>query len=115
VPGLVAISIADGVVFTSMFIAAGSGADDRDQGIASGIASTASGIGAALGLALLVLIANARTEGLYGEALRATKAEGIRAVVLGIAGAIAMTLVFAISALSAREDASVDKVQRSHH
>jgi MFS family permease len=105
-PGLVAISIADGVVFTSMFIAAGSGVDDRDQGIASGIASTGSGIGAALGLALLVLIANAATEGLAGEELRAAKAAGIRGVVLTIAGAVVATLVFVIGALPARERAS---------
>jgi MFS family permease len=106
-PGLIAVSIADGVVFTSMFIAAGSGVNDRDQGIASGIASTGSGIGAALGLALLVLIANAETVGLYGEELRAAKAAGIRVVVLTIAGAIVMTLAFALSALPAREAASV--------
>ena len=31
-PGLVALSIADGVVFTTMFIAAGTGVVDRDQG-----------------------------------------------------------------------------------
>ena len=102
-PGLVAISIADGVVFTSMFIAAGSGVDDRDQGIASGIASTGSGIGAALGLALLVLIANATTDGLAGDELQAAKAGGIRAAVLTIAGAIVATLVFTLSALSARK------------
>jgi MFS family permease len=106
VPGLVAISIADGVVFTSMFIAAGNGVDDRDQGIASGIASTGAGIGAALGLALLVLIANAATEGLAGEALRAAKAEGIRVAVLAITGAIVATLVFALGTLPARGRAS---------
>jgi MFS family permease len=107
VPGLVGVSIADGLVFTSMFIAAGSGVDDRDQGIASGIASTGSGIGAALGLALLVLIANSETAGLYGEELRAAKAAGIRVVILTIAGAIVATLAFALSALPAREGASV--------
>jgi MFS family permease len=106
-PGLIAISIADGVVFTSMFIAAGSGVDDRDQGIASGIASTGSGIGAALGLALLVLIANAGTAELYGEELREAKAAGIRVVVLTIAGAILATLALALSALPSRESASV--------
>jgi MFS family permease len=102
-PGLVAISIADGVVFTSMFIAAGSGVDDRDQGIASAIASTASGIGAALGLALLVLIANAATQALAGEEFRAAQAAGIRTVVLTIAGAVVATLVFALCAMPPRE------------
>src|SRR5581483_9866803 len=109
-PGLVAISIADGVVFTSMFIAAGSGVDDRDQGIASAIASTASGIGAALGLALLVLIANAATAGLAGDALRVAQAAGIRMVVLTIAGAVVATLVFVLGALPAREGVRVGSV-----
>ena len=58
IPGLIALSIGDGVVFTTMFIAAGTGVPDREQGIASAIVSTASGIGAAIGLALLVLVAN---------------------------------------------------------
>ena len=40
IPGLILLSIGDGVVFTTMFIAAGTGVADREQGIASGIAST---------------------------------------------------------------------------
>ncbi len=93
VPGLVALSIADGVVFTTMFIAAGNGVDDRDQGIASAVASTGSGIGAALGLALLVLIANGPIEGLAGDDLQTAKAAGIRQSIFTIAGAIVATLV----------------------
>jgi MFS family permease len=50
IPGLVALSIGDGVVFTAMFIAAATGIPGRQQGTASGIASTASGAGAAVGL-----------------------------------------------------------------
>jgi hypothetical protein len=34
VPGLVAVSIGDGVVFTTMFIAAASGVTNREQGMA---------------------------------------------------------------------------------
>src|SRR5215510_8204781 len=52
VPGLIALSIGDGVVFTTMFIAAGTGVSDSEQGVASAIASTGSGVGAAIGLAL---------------------------------------------------------------
>ena len=76
VPGLVALSIGDGVVFTTMFIAAATGVTDREQGIASGVASTGSGIGAAVGLAVLVLVANSGTEGLVGEELRIATADG---------------------------------------
>ena len=62
VPGLVAVSVGDGVVFTTMFIAAATGVIDREQGVASGIVSTGAGIGAAVGLAILVLVANAGAE-----------------------------------------------------
>jgi MFS family permease len=56
IPGLIALSLGDGVVFTAMFIAAGTGVADRDQGVAVAIASTGAGVGGAVGLALLVLI-----------------------------------------------------------
>jgi EmrB/QacA subfamily drug resistance transporter len=102
VPGLVLISIGDGVVFTTMFIAAGIGVADREQGVASGIASTSTSIGAAVGLALLVLVAAAGTEGLGGDALRIATADGLSTAVLVIAGGIAAT---ALVALSLRPDA----------
>ncbi|SNR25750.1 MFS transporter [Actinomadura mexicana] len=97
VPGLVAVSLGDGVVFTMMFIAAGTGVADRQQGVASGIASTSSGIGAVVGLAALVLVANAGTDGLVGEELRVATAEGIRTAVLVIAGGIVATLLIALN------------------
>lgn len=93
VPGLVAVSIGDGVVFTSMFIAAATGVTEHEQGIASGVVSTASGVGAVVGLAVLVLMANSGTGGLAGEAHRAATAAGLRAAVLVIAGGIAATLL----------------------
>jgi MFS family permease len=76
VPGLILISVGDGVVFTAMFIAAGIGVADREQGIASSVASTSTSIGAAVGLALLVLVANAGTDGLAGEPLRSPPRKG---------------------------------------
>jgi MFS family permease len=97
IPGLVAVSIGDGVVFTTMFIAAATGVTDREQGIASGIVSTGSGIGAAVGLAILVLVANSGTEGLLGEGLRIATAEGISTAVLVVAGGILLTLVMALN------------------
>ena len=85
IPGLVLLSIGDGVVFTTMFIAAGTGVADREQGVASGIASTSTSIGAAVGLALLVLVANSGTDGLAGEALRIATADGLSTAVLVVA------------------------------
>jgi hypothetical protein len=96
VPGLVALSIADGVVFTAMFIAAATGVSDREQGVASAIASTGTGVGAALGLALLVLVANAGTDGLQGAALRLATADGLGVAVLVVAAGIAGTVLVAL-------------------
>jgi MFS family permease len=96
-PGLIALSIADGIVFTAMLIAAATGVSDQDQGVASGIASTGSGVGAAIGLAMLVLVANSGTDGLTGEELRVATATGLRAAVLVVAAGIAVTMFVALS------------------
>lgn len=97
IPGLILLSIGDGIVFTTMFIAAGTGVADGEQGVASAIASTASGVGAAVGLAVLVLVANSGTDGLAGEALRIATADGLAAAVLVVAGGIAVTALVALS------------------
>src|SRR5262245_240779 len=97
IPGLMALSIADGVVFTAMFIAAATGVSDRDQGIASGIVSTGGGIGAAIGLAILVLVSNSGTGGATGEELRIATADGLRAAVFVVAAGIGLTVLVALN------------------
>jgi EmrB/QacA subfamily drug resistance transporter len=97
VPGLIFVSIGDGIVFTAMFIAAATGVTAREQGIASGIVSTGAGIGAVVGLAILVLVANSGIHGFVGEGLRVATAAGIGTAVLVIAGAILVTLVISLS------------------
>jgi len=97
VPGLILLSIGDGVVFTAMFIAAGTGVADRDQGVASSVASTSTSVGAAVGLALLVLVATSGTDGLAGEPLRVATADGLRSAVLVVAGGIAAIAVAAFN------------------
>lgn len=104
-PGLIAVSTGDGVVFTVMFIAAATGVADREQGIASGIVSTSSGIGAVVGLAALVLVANTDTQGLIGEELRIATAKGIQTAVFVIAGGIAATLLIALNLRTPSADA----------
>src|SRR5215218_466905 len=97
IPGLILISIGDGVVFTTMFIAAGTGVNDREQGVASGIASTSTSVGAAVGLALLVLVAASGTDGLAGEPLRVATADGLSTSVLVIAAGIGATALLALN------------------
>jgi MFS family permease len=97
IPGLVGLSIGDGVVFTTMFIAAATGVRRREQGIASGVASTGSGIGAAVGLAILVLVATSGLHDLTGEALRTATARGISTALFAVAAGIAITLLLALT------------------
>jgi hypothetical protein len=86
-----------------MFIAAGVGVSDREQGIASGIASTGSGVSAAIGLAVLVLVANWRIGGLTGEELRVASADGLSAAVLVIAAGIAVMVLVVLSLSPTRD------------
>jgi EmrB/QacA subfamily drug resistance transporter len=97
VPGLILLSSADGVVFTTMFIAAGTGVADREQGVASAIASTSTSVGAAVGLALLVVVANSGTDGLAGESLRVATADGLSTAVLVVAAGITATALAALN------------------
>src|SRR5204863_9011599 len=85
-----------GVVFTTMFIAAATGVDDDEQGVASGIVSTSTSIGAAVGLALLVLVATSGTDGLAGEPSAPT-ADGLSTALLVIAAVIAATVLVALN------------------
>jgi MFS family permease len=97
IPGLIALSIGDGVIFTTMFIAAATGISDREQGVASGVASTGSGVGAAVGLAILVLIATAGLGDLSGAQLRTATADGISTALFVVAGGIVVTLFVALT------------------
>jgi len=56
-PGFFLDRVGQGITWTLMWIAATSGIEPKDRGIASGMASTAQWVGSALGLALLVAVA----------------------------------------------------------
>ncbi|WP_296250818.1 MFS transporter [uncultured Stenotrophomonas sp.] len=58
-PGIVLLSLGQGMTWTAMWIVAGQGVPAAQQGVASGMAATAQQIGGALGLAVLVMLANA--------------------------------------------------------
>ena len=96
-PGMILASVGDGTIFTLMFIAAATGVASNRQGVASAIASTSAGMGAAVGLAVLVLLANPEGEHLDPEALRVATALGIRTAVLTVAAAIAVTLALVLA------------------
>ncbi|XVS68031.1 MFS transporter [Actinosynnema sp. CA-299493] len=59
VPGLVVSGVGQGIIWTSMWIAAAMGTAAHEQGVANGIASTTLNIGNAIGLAVFTVIATA--------------------------------------------------------
>jgi hypothetical protein len=76
------------------------------------MASTGSGVGAAIGLALLVLVANSGTHGLTGEELRVATAAGLRGAVFVVAAGIVVTLLVALNLGS--DDLAVSREQYRH-
>ncbi|MGW4500534.1 MFS transporter [Micromonospora sp. NPDC004336] len=95
-PGLVVLGLGQGAGYTLMFGAATAATPAHQQGIASGVASTAQQVGGAVGLAVLVALANSPTDGLTGPALRAATAEGLRTAVLVAAAGIGVTALVAL-------------------
>ncbi|MEV6444043.1 MFS transporter [Amycolatopsis sp. NPDC051716] len=96
VPALVVLGLGQGAGYTLMFGAAAAGIPAADQGVASGVASTAQQVGGSVGLAVFVAVANAGTHGLSGEALRMATVDGLRTAVLLAAAGIAVTAVTAL-------------------
>ncbi|WP_380180502.1 MFS transporter [Kalamiella sp. sgz302252] len=67
-PGLIISGAGQGIVWTAMWIAAGSGVRHNEQGIASGMASTTLNVGNAIGIALLIAFSGSGVENLQREA-----------------------------------------------
>ncbi|MPY49972.1 MFS transporter [Streptomyces acidicola] len=107
IPGMVVMGLGQGAGYTLMFGAATVGVDPMEQGIASGWASTTQQIGGAVGLAILVAIANSGLGGLQGEALRAATNDGLRTAVLIAAGGIALTALVALGLQKPRKERAV--------
>ncbi|HET6483005.1 MAG TPA: MFS transporter [Actinoplanes sp.] len=96
-PGLAVLSIGQGILFTAMFAAALSGVSPEHQGVGSGIVVTGQQVGGALGLAVLVAVANASSGALDGTADVAGIADGIRTAAYVAAAGIAGTILIALA------------------
>jgi EmrB/QacA subfamily drug resistance transporter len=66
-PGMIVAGLGQGVAFTTMYVAAGTGVARGEQGVASAMASTAQQIGGSVGLAVLVALLSARAVALGGS------------------------------------------------
>jgi len=95
-PGLIVSGIGQGIVWTGMWIAAAAGVRHDEQGVASGMASTTLSVGNAIGLAVLIAIANAHVANLKSLSHSAAIAEGIRPALWLVAAGILFSLVVAI-------------------
>jgi len=93
VPGLIISGIAQGVVWTGMWIAAASGVQRGEQGVASGMASMTLSVGNAVGLGVLIAIANRHPPAASSELLRVAIAHGTRDAFLLTAAGILATLL----------------------
>ncbi|MGW2160797.1 MFS transporter [Nonomuraea sp. NPDC001699] len=90
-PGIVVSGVSQGLTWTGMWIASAAGVVAGEQGIASGMASTALQVGAALGLAVLV------AAGGVGEATGPALAAGMRTAVLVAAAGMLLGTVVALT------------------
>ena len=85
---------------------------DQEQGVASAIASSATSVGAAVGLAGLVLIANSGTSGLAGDQLRIATADGLGAAMFAIAVGIGGTALVALKLRSRARSSAPPRSER---
>lgn len=96
IPGLIVSGIGQGIVWTGMWIAAASGVSHDEQGIASGMASTTLNVGNAVGMAILIALANRHVGNLTGDELRIAMADGIQLAFWLACAGIIISLAFAM-------------------
>ncbi|MGX9571695.1 MFS transporter [Mesorhizobium sp. f-mel] len=96
VPGLIISGVGQGIVWTAMWIAAASGVSHDEQGVASGMASTMLNVGNAIGMAVLIAIADRNVGGLTGDALKIAVADGIQVAFWLAAAGIVFSLLAAM-------------------
>lgn len=92
-PGIVIFSLAQGIIWPSMFSAATAGVEEKLQGLASGLAQSGQQIGAAVGLAVLVAVSN----GVAGpDPDKAHLSDGLQAATYVSAALILLTVLIAL-------------------
>ncbi|WP_433211770.1 MFS transporter [Microtetraspora malaysiensis] len=92
-PGVILLSLGQGLAWTAMFAAAATGVAAHQQGIASAMASTTQQIGGAVGLALLIAVSATATTATPGGLVPGLQAAGYTAAVFTLLGvALALTL-----------------------
>ena len=106
-PSLLA-AVGLGFSFVTTTIAAVSGVEERESGLASGLINTSQQVGGALGLAVLATVANSRTDDVMSqgggaEAIPGALTEGFQAAFLGGAAFALMGIVMALVLIRSRD------------
>jgi EmrB/QacA subfamily drug resistance transporter len=107
-PSLVA-AVGLGFAFVPMTIAAVSGVEAHEAGLASGLINTSQQVGGALGLAILASIANSHTDGLMQDAGGAASAlpnaltEGFQIAFIVGAGFAVLGAILSVTLISSKE------------
>ena len=103
-PSLLA-AVGLGFSFVSTTIAAVSGVEERESGLASGLINTSQQVGGALGLAVLATVANSRTEDVMaqGGGLPNALTEGFQAAFLGGACFAVLGIVLGLVLIRSRD------------
>lgn len=94
-PGILIYGFGGGIAFTTLFVAAASGVAPNEQGVASALGSTSLQIGAALGLAASLVVANVGLGG--GPATASDVVDGLRMAGLFAAAAVCFGAVLALA------------------
>ena len=89
-PGIALYGIGQGITWTGMWIAAAAGVVSGEQGVASAMTSTAMQVGTAVGLAVLVVVANGGGHGLSGAGLQLAVFLAAAGLVLGVLASLAL-------------------------
>jgi EmrB/QacA subfamily drug resistance transporter len=102
-PSLLA-AVGLGLAFVSMTVAAVSGVEGHEAGLASGLINTSQQIGGALGLAILATIANGRTDdaAAAGSSVKVALTEGFQSAFTVGAGIAILGAILAIVLVSGR-------------
>jgi EmrB/QacA subfamily drug resistance transporter len=108
-PGVLLWGLFAGMIYPAMFMAAGSDAAPDEQGVASGLTQTSAQIGGAVGMALLIAVANSGldlSEGASNPIADVVDGLQLSALVGGIAAIAGAFLAFRIKSQKAAEQES---------